>query len=73
MEPVVGDKYFVTYRQLGSPRRKGLLPLAGLGQVLIDEADIHFGLQHPEGGFFIRPSKALGAGRFVVVSRQHPA
>jgi hypothetical protein len=73
MEPVVGDKYFVTYKQLGSPRRKGMHDAPGLGKVLIDEADIHFGSNNPEGGFFVRPSKALGEGRFVVVSRQHRA
>jgi 3-mercaptopyruvate sulfurtransferase SseA len=72
MEPVVGDKYLVSVEQLGKPTHRQDIEVAGLGVVVLDEADVHYCQQHPEGAFFVRLSMALG-GRFVVVSRVQPA
>lgn len=71
-EPVIGDKYLVTYSQLGKPSHRQDVDVPGLGVVVVDEADVHFGQKEPEAAYFVRPSKALG-GRFVVVSRMHKA
>lgn len=71
-EPVIGDRYFVTFEQLGTPTVRSDVEVPGLGIVVLDDADIHFAAKRPEAGFFVRQSKALG-GRFVVVSRQHSA
>lgn len=73
MEPVVGDKYKVTFEQLGRPAYKCDVKVAGLGVVVLDDADINYGLTNENAAFFVRPSKALGEGRFVVVSREHKA
>jgi hypothetical protein len=70
--PVIGDKYQVTYEQLGRPSHRQDIEVAGLGVVVVDEADVHYGQQHEHAAFFVRPSKALG-GRFVVVSRVQAA
>lgn len=72
LEPVVADRYLVTWKDLGEPVTQGDYEVAGLGIVTIDDADLSFGLRVPDAHFFVRRSKALG-GRFVVVSRQHPA
>lgn len=73
IEPVVGDRYTLTWKQLGEPKHKGDVDIAGLGTVVLDDADVHFGrTTGPTATFFVRQSEALG-GRFVVVSRQHKA
>ena len=72
IEPVVGDKFFLTYEQLGRPTHRQDIEVAGLGVVVVDEADVHYGMNNPDGGFFVRLSRPLG-NRFVVVSRQHKA
>lgn len=70
--PVVADRYYVTWKELGSPTVRGDYEVPGLGVVVFDDADAHHASKHPQAGFFVRRSKALG-GRFVVVSREQPA
>ncbi|MCW5936281.1 MAG: hypothetical protein KIT11_03115 [Fimbriimonadaceae bacterium] len=71
-EPVVADRYLVTWKELGEPVAQGDYEVPGLGIVTIDDADLHFATHTPDAEFFVRRSKALG-NRFVVVSRKHPA
>lgn len=70
--PVVGDKYLVTFEELGRPTVRQDVEVPGLGIVCIDEADANYGKNNPDGAYFVRSSKAMG-GRFVVVSRVHKA
>jgi len=71
-EPVVGDKYLVTYAELGRPTVPTDVEVPGMGVVVMDEADVHYGARNPDGAFFVRYSKPMG-GRFIVVSRVHKA
>lgn len=71
-QPVVADRYFVTWEELGKPTVRGDYDVPGLGIVVFDDADAHHAAKHPTSGFYVRRSKALG-GRFVVVSREQPA
>lgn len=73
-EPVVGDKYLFTWKELGSPTVPAQVKVPGFGIVHLDDADVHYAVQNPEtAAFYVRPSKALGSERFVVVSRVQPA
>ncbi|MCG9894910.1 MAG: hypothetical protein MH204_05500 [Fimbriimonadaceae bacterium] len=72
IQPVVGDKYLITYEQLGRPTHRQDVQVPGLGLVVLDEADIHFGKNTPDATYFVRPSGAI-PGAFIVVSRVHPA
>lgn len=71
--PVVGDRYFLTWEELGSPTVKGDIEVPGLGWVFLDDADVHYAQGTPGAGFFVRKSKALGTEHFVVVARQQSA
>lgn len=74
IEPVVGDKYLYTWAELGKPTVPCQIKLPGLGTLLFDDADAHYVKQNPETAeFFIRRSKVLGDGMFVVVSRRQTA
>ncbi|MCA0361716.1 MAG: hypothetical protein LCH41_11770 [Armatimonadetes bacterium] len=74
IEPVVGDKYLYTWADLGKPRVNGVVELPGLGELILDDADIHYALKNPEvAAFFIRKAPVLGPKMYVVVSRMQPA
>jgi hypothetical protein len=73
-EPIVGDKYYFTWSELGKPTVSSKVKLPGLGVLIFDDADAHYAVTNPEtAGFFIRRSKVLGEGLFVVVSRHQSA
>lgn len=72
-QKIVGDRYYVTYAELGSPMRKGDVKVHGLGTVVLDDADIHYATTKPNPGFYIRRSTALGSDAYVVVSRVQTA
>jgi hypothetical protein len=72
-EKIVGDRYYVSYTELGSPMRKGDYSVPGLGTVVLDDADIHYALKMPTPGFYVRRARALGPDAFVVVSRVQTA
>ncbi|MCW5939354.1 MAG: hypothetical protein KF884_02510 [Fimbriimonadaceae bacterium] len=71
-EPVVADRYYVTFKELGLPTVPCDVEVPGIGIVTLDDADVHWGQTYQNSGFFVRQSRALG-GRFVVVSREQPA
>ncbi len=71
-QPVVEDRYYVTWDELGRPTVRGDYEVPGLGIVVFDDADAHYATTGKSKGFFVRKSKALG-GRFVVVSREQSA
>ncbi len=66
----------VGYAELGEPFERGYYPVADLGEVLIDQADVRYiELMKREGyepRFFVSPSPALGDA-YVVVSRMQKA
>lgn len=73
LKPAVGDKFFFTWAELGKPTVPAKVKVPGLGTVLLDDADIHYAKNNPEvAGFFVRRSRALGGGMFVVVARRQP-
>ncbi len=73
-EPVVGDKYFFTWAELGKPTVNSTVKLPGLGTLMFDDADAHYVKNvGDKAAFFIRKSSVLGKDMFVVVSRQQPA
>lgn len=73
-QPIVGDRYLVTFKQLGSPIVRTEVDVPGLGKVILDEADIHYAQKDPENAaFFVRKSKALGGAYLTVVSRMQKA
>ena len=72
--PAVGDLYLLTYKQLGSPIIRTEVKVAGLGRVILDEADINYARQDPEAAaFYVRRARTLGADYHVVVSRVQKA
>lgn len=71
-QPVVADRYFVTWEELGKPITPGNYPIPGLGELVFDDTDLHYALTGKATGFFVRKSAALH-GRYVVVSRQQSA
>ena len=63
----------VTWTDLGRPEEgRGYAALPSGGQLLLDDADMHYASQYLTAGyepaFFIRQSEAL-QGRYIVVSR----
>ncbi|HLO99662.1 MAG TPA: hypothetical protein VK171_13785 [Fimbriimonas sp.] len=66
----------VTYDDLGHPPARGYYQVEGLGEVLIDQADLHYiNETHAKGYepvFHVSRSKALN-NAFVVVGRQQKA
>jgi hypothetical protein len=74
IEPVVGDKYFFTWSELGKPTVKGEIDIPGLGKLIFDDADAHYANLNPDtAAFFIRRSSVLGPSIYVVVARQQSA
>lgn len=76
MKQIRDNIYQVTFTELGKPKKKGDVKLAGLGTVMFDVADLNYvekmtGLGF-EPTFFVSRSEAMG-GRYVVVSRQQKA
>lgn len=72
-EPVVGDKYLVTWADLGKPTVPGDYKIPGFGTVFLDDADVHYALNNAAiAAFFVRKCKALGENHFVTVSRMQP-
>lgn len=69
IEPVVGDRYYLTWEELGKPTAPTDVEVPGLGIVYLDDADIHYAKNTPDAAFFVRRSPALGEHHFVVVSR----
>lgn len=73
IQPVIGDKYFVTWAQLEKPTVKGHYKVTGLGTLILDDADVHYANKNPDiAAFFVRKSKALGPNMLVVVARHLP-
>lgn len=72
-QKIVGDRYYVSYAELGSPMRKGDVKVHGLGTVVLDDADVHYAATQPNPGFYVRRARALGPDAYVVVSRVQTA
>jgi hypothetical protein len=72
-ERIVGDRYYVSYAELGSPLRKGDYKVPGLGTVVLDDADVHYARTQPTPGFYVRRSRPLGPDAYVVVARVETA
>lgn len=72
-EKIVGDRYYVSFAELGSPARRGDYKVPGLGTVVLDDADIHYAQNYPSPGFFVRRSRPMGPDTYVVVSRVETA
>lgn len=71
-EPVVADRYYVTWEEIGRPTVRGDYEVPGLGVLVFDDTDAFYATSGKSEGFFVRQSKAL-AGKFVVVSREQSA
>ncbi len=71
-QPVVADRYYVTWEEIGKPLIPGDYEIPNLGLLTLDDADVHFATRVPGAAFFVRRSAALG-GRYVVVAREQPA
>lgn len=73
METTQDGTIRVTWTDLGRPEGKGYTALPSGGQVMLDDADLHYAEQYLQAGyepeFFVRRSDAL-QGRYVVVSRK---
>lgn len=76
MKQIRENIFQVTFSELGRPPAKGPVILDGLGEVMLDDADIRYARDHQELGyeptFFVSRSLPLH-GRFVVVGRQEKA
>lgn len=70
---IVGDRYYISYAELGEPKRKGDFKVGGLGSVILDDADIHYAITNPNPGFYVRRSTAMGPNAYVVISRVQTA
>lgn len=66
----------VTFHELGEPPARGYYAVEGLGEVLIDQADLHYISETQAKGFepifHVSRSKALN-NAFVVIGRQQKA
>lgn len=71
-EPVVADRYYVTWEELGKPTVRGDYEIPGLGILVFDDTDAFYATTGKARGFFVRFSKALG-NRYVVVAREQSA
>jgi hypothetical protein len=72
-QKIVGERYYVSFAELGSPQRKGDYKIPGLGTVILDDADIHYASTAPTPGFYVRRARTLGPDAYVVVSRVQTA
>ena len=76
MKQIRPNIWQVTYSELGEPKARGYYPVADLGEVLMDQADIRYIGETQKLGyeplFHVAKSKAL-AGAFVVIGRQEKA
>jgi hypothetical protein len=72
-QEVVGNRFYISYKDLGSPTVRSDIKIPGFGTVVLDDADVHYGINNPHGGYYIRKSQSLGADFYVVVSRKQPA
>ncbi|MBS1714653.1 MAG: hypothetical protein JST30_09995 [Armatimonadetes bacterium] len=71
-QPVIADRYYVTWEEIGRPTVRGDYEIPGLGTLVFDDADAFHATKFQNAGFFVRRSKALG-GRYVVVAREQSA
>lgn len=71
-EPVVADRYYVTWNEIGRPTVRGDYEIPGLGMLVFDDTDAFYATSGKATAFFVRKSKALG-GRYVVVAREQSA
>lgn len=71
-KPIVGDRYLITWEELGKPTVRGDYKVSGLGTVVFDDADAHYAANNSPAQFVVRQSRPLG-NRFVVVSRMQPS
>lgn len=76
MKQIRENVYHVTFADLGKPFEKGYYAVEGLGEVLLDEADVRY-LKEVSGkgydpAWFVAKSDAI-RNAYVVVSRQWPA
>lgn len=76
MKQIRDNIFQVTYSELGKPPAKGPVTLAGLGEIMLDQADLRYVKEMSSMGyeptFFVSRSAPL-KGRFVVVGRQQKA
>ncbi len=76
MKQIRENIFQITYSELGKPIAKGPVDLQGLGEVMLDEADIRYANTSRDQGyepvFFVSRSEPL-QGRYVVVGRQEKA
>ncbi len=70
---IVGGRFYVTFAELGNPARKGDYEVAGLGTVVVDDADVYYGQRTEGAAFYVRRAKMLGPGAYVVISRVQSA
>lgn len=73
LEPAVGDKYYLTWAELGKPTVPSDISIPGLGTLYLDDADIYYALGTEGAAFFIRKCPALGPTHYVTVSRVQPS
>jgi hypothetical protein len=76
MKQIRENIYQVTFTELGKPSARGPVKVDGLGEIMLDFADLRYikdmsGLGY-EPTFFVSRSEPL-KGRFVVVGRQEKA
>jgi hypothetical protein len=76
MKQIRENIFQITFTELGKPPVKGQFALQGLGEVLLDDADMRYVKETSALGyeptFFVSRSEPL-KGRFVVVGRQEKA
>lgn len=73
-QPIVGDKYLITWADLGKPTVMGNYKIPGFGTIFLDDADVFYAAKNPDiAAFYVRKAKALGEGFFVTVARVQPA
>jgi hypothetical protein len=76
MKQIRDNIWQVTLDDLGTPQDRGYFEVAGLGEVLIDQADLRYISEMQTAGydplFHVSKSNALN-GAYVVVGRQQRA
>ena len=72
-QEIVGERFLVTYAELGNPVKTGDYKIASLGIVVLDDADIHYALNNSKAAFYVQRSRALGENAYVVISRVQSA
>lgn len=72
MQTLADGTIRVTWTDLGRPEGRGYAALPSGGQLMLDDADMHYAGQYLAAGyepeFFVRQSEAL-QGRYIVISR----